>query len=87
MSKTVSLFAIAAALLVLAVVLNPSAEQHRARIKETISERSPIAGALGIGALTAFTSTYHSLGVASYTTAGERTVSFGAFGMVFVSQQ
>jgi len=70
----------------LAFALNPSPEKHRAKIKEVIAERSPVAGALGLGSLTAFTSTYHSLGIASYTTAGDRTVSYGAFGMVFVSQ-
>jgi hypothetical protein len=31
-------------------------------------------------------STYHSLGVASYTTAGKQTLSVGVLGMVFVSQ-
>ncbi|HZE93018.1 MAG TPA: hypothetical protein VE029_15100 [Rhizobacter sp.] len=70
----------------LAFVLNPSPEQHRTRIKEVIAERSPLAGALGLGVLAAFTSTYHPLGVASYTTANGRTVSVGAFGMVFVIQ-
>jgi len=71
--------------LVLALALNPSAEQHRAQIKAAIAERSPIAGALGIGSLTAFTSTYHSLGVASYTTANDKTISVGAFGVVVVT--
>lgn len=75
-----------AAALVLAAVLNPSPERHRSRIKEAVGDRSPIARVLGVGALTAFASNYHSLGVASYTTAGERTVSVGAFGMVFVLQ-
>ena len=37
-----------------------------------------MAGVLGIGALTAFTSTYHPFGIASYTTVSERTVSVGA---------
>ena len=87
MSKTplVSTVAIAA-LALLAFVTNPSPERHREKIKQVIAERSPIAGALGLGALTAFTSTYHPLGVASYTTANERTVSIGAFGMVYVRQ-
>lgn len=49
-----------------------------------IAERSPLASVLGIGALTAFTSTYHPFGIASYTTVNERTVSVGALGMVFV---
>lgn len=75
-----------AALVVLAVATNPSPERHREKIKAAIAERSPIAGALGLGALTAFTSTYHPLGVASYTTVNDRTVSIGAFGMVFVRQ-
>jgi hypothetical protein len=77
---------IAAAVTAAAFLFNPSPEQHRAKIKEAIAERSPLAGALGIGALTAFTSTYHPLGVASYTTVGERTVSIGALAMVFVLQ-
>lgn len=86
MSKTIRFLIIVAIALTLAFVLNPSPEKHRAKIKEIIAERSPVAGALGLGSLAAFTSTYHSLGVVSYTTAGERTVSFGVLGMVFVSQ-
>jgi hypothetical protein len=87
MTKTplVSLAALAA-LVLLAFATNPSPERHREKIKAAISERSPLAGALGLGALTAFTSTYHPLGVASYTTVNDRTVSIGAFGMVFVRQ-
>lgn len=73
-------------LLVLALLLNPSAERHRAQIKVRIAENSPLAGALGVGAVAAFVSHYHSLGIASYTTAGERTLSVGALGMVFVLQ-
>ena len=72
--------------MVLAVMLNPSPERHRLRIKEIIAERSPIAATFGVGSLAAFASKYHSLGLASYTTAGERTLSFGVLGMVFVSQ-
>lgn len=87
MSKAPPVFiAAAAAVLVLAFVLNPSPEQHRTRIKEVIAERTPIAGALGLGALTAFASTYHSWGVASYTTVNDRTVSVGALGIVYVTQ-
>lgn len=75
---------VAAAVTAAAFALNPSPEQHRAKIKESIAERSPLAGVLGIGVLTAFTSTYHPLGVASYTTVNDRTVSVGAFGVVVV---
>jgi hypothetical protein len=87
MAKTVVVSAIvASAVTAMAFLLNPTPEQHRAKIKEAIAERSPIAGALGIGALTAFTSTYHPLGIASYTTVNDRTVSIGALGVVFVLQ-
>ena len=86
MPKSLRALAAVAVILVLAVLLNPSPERHRARIKAVIAERSPLQGALGLGALTAFTSTYHSLGVASYSEAGGRTLSWGAFGMVYVVQ-
>lgn len=78
---------IVAALALLAVVAfatNPSPERHRAKVRQAIAERSPLAGALGIGALTAFVSTYHPLGVLSYTTVDGRVVSVGAFGYVHV---
>ena len=75
-----------AALVVAALVLNPSPDHHREAIKEAIADSSPLAGLLRLGSLAAFASTYHSLGVASYTTAGEQTLSIGAFGLVFVVQ-
>lgn len=65
-------------------LLNPSPERHRDRIRSAVEERSPLAGALGVGALQAFVSEYHSLGVASYTTVGDETLSIGALGVVFV---
>ncbi len=71
---------------VLAFVLNPSPERHRAAIRAAVSEPSPLAGLLGLGALTAFASNYHPLGVASYTTVNGKTVSIGVLGMVFVVQ-
>ena len=47
------LFAVAGLALVvaLAFVTNPSADRHRNAIKAAVAERSPVAGALGIGAL------------------------------------
>ena len=87
MKQAARTLAILIAMLAIAFVLNPSPERHRDKIKATIAQRSPIAGALGLGSLAAFASSYHSLGVASYTTAGERTLSWGAFGMVFVADQ
>lgn len=77
---------IPAAVVLLAFLLNPSPERHRDKIRETIGQRSPVARVLGMGSLAAFASNYHTLGVGSYTTSGERTLSVGALGMVFVLQ-
>ncbi len=83
MSKPVVVSAIAALVVVaLAFALNPSPEKHREEIRKAVGERSPIAAVLGLGALTAFVSTYHPLGFASYTTVNDRVVSVGAFGVV-----
>jgi hypothetical protein len=76
--------ALGAAVLAAAVFLNPSPDRHREKIRASVAQRSPLAGALGVGALAAFVSTYHSLGVASYTTVKDKTLSIGVLGMVFV---
>lgn len=65
---------------------NPSPEQHHEKIKQAVAERSPLAGSLGLGALTAFAASYHSLGVASYTELNGKTVTVGAFGVVVLKQ-
>ena len=80
-------FLAGAASVVLAIAFNPSPERHRTAVKERIAQRSQVAAVLRLGDLTAFASTYHSLGVASYTTVNERTLSFGVLGMVFVFEQ
>lgn len=82
--QKIRIVAALALLAVIAFVTNPSPERHRAKVRQAIAERSPLAGALGIGALTAFVSTYHPLGVLSYTTVDGRVVSVGAFGYVHV---
>lgn len=80
------LLLLGAVLVALAFVFNPSAEKHRTAIKEATAERSPVAGAFGLGALTAFASTYHTVGVFSYTTTNDRVLSVGALGVVYVRQ-
>lgn len=86
MSKALTtIVTVAAVLVAAAALLNPSAERHRDKIREAAGERSPVARVLGLGSLKAFASNYHSLGVASYTTAGEKTLSVGVLGLVFVS--
>lgn len=84
MSKSSTSLFLLAGVLAAALILNPSAERHRTKIKESISERSQIEKVFGIGQLTAFVSQYHSVWVASYTTVNGKTRSVGAFGMVFV---
>lgn len=81
--RTIPVLAAAAVVLVAAALLNPSPDRHRAGLRETVTQRSPLAGALGLGAVAAFASTYHTLGVASYTKVGDRLATVGAFGMVF----
>jgi hypothetical protein len=83
MSARIGLTTIALGL-ALAFVLNPSADRHRAAIKDAAAERSPLARVLGVGAMAAFASRYHSWGVCSYTTVSDRTLSIGAFGIVHV---
>jgi hypothetical protein len=82
--SSLSAAVIGAVVVALAFLLNPSPERHRQKIKETTAQRSPLAGALGLGHLTAFVSEYHSLVILSYTTVNEKTVSVGALGVVYV---
>lgn len=66
---------------------NPTPEQHHEKIKQAVAEKSQLAGALGLGSLAAFATSYHSLGVASYTELNGKTLTVGAFGVVMVIQQ
>lgn len=77
-------YLVVAAAVALALLLNPSPDRHRTKITQAMAERSPLAGVLGIGAVTAFVSTYHSLGVASYTEVDGRLITLGTFGGVFL---
>ena len=86
MNKAAKIYVGIAVVIAAAFLLNPSADQHRNRIKESIAERSPLAGLLGMGAITAFASNYHPLGLASYTSMHGHTISVGFLGMVFVLQ-
>lgn len=75
---------VAAGIVVLGFVLNPSAEKHRDKIKSAVSERSQMERAFGVGQVIAFASRYHTLGVASYTTVSDKVTSVGMMGLVFV---
>ena len=76
-------FVAGALTVVLAIALNPTAERHRDKIKETLAERSKVAAVLQLGSLKAFVSNYHSLGVVSYTTVRDQVQTVGLFGVVF----
>lgn len=82
--QPVQLALVVALLVAAAALLNPSAEQHRTRIREAVAERSQLAALLRLGDLAAFASEYHSWGVASYTTDNAEVMSLGAFGIVVV---
>lgn len=86
MRRFVTTFVVLAVLLGAAALLNPTPEQHRDAIRRTIAERSTLERIFGVGVLTAFASSYRSLGVGSYTVVNGRVVSVGAFGFVHVVQ-
>lgn len=85
MSKATRIAIAAAVAFVLAIVLNPSPEKHREKIKEAVAARSQLERVLGIGHLTSFVSRYHSFGIGSYSTVNEKVISVGVFGIVIVS--
>ena len=82
--RTLTYIVIALATVVLSMALNPSGERHRTALREAVSERSPIAGALGLGALTSLVTEYHSIGIASYTVLDDHVMTVGAMGLVHV---
>ena len=69
---------------ILLVVTNPSAESHRKAIAADFAAERPLAGAVGLGTLTAQLPEYHSAVLGSYTTAGDEITSIGLLGMVWV---
>ena len=69
---------------VLAVQFNPTPEMHRAKLRQVLDDRNPLWRALGMGSPAAFASSYHNIGVASYTSADDRKLSIGAYGVVRV---
>jgi len=70
--------------MVLLAVTNPSPEQHRKAIAAEIAELRPLAGAVGLGAVSAHFTEMHSFVLGSFTTNGEEVVSIGLLGMVWV---
>ena len=83
-SKPIISALVVAVVLVIAALTNPTADQHRDAIRKAVAERSTLERIFGVGVLTAFASSYRSLGVASYCVVNDRTVSVGAFGIVHV---
>lgn len=69
-------------LFILSFLLNPSADRHREKISQSISERSQLENALGVGHVAAFAAKYKSIGIASYTTINDNIYSVGILGIV-----
>ena len=72
------------AVVALAFTLNPSEEQHRAKIRRAIAENQPIASLFGAAHLAALEVKYHSYGFFSYTERGNKQTTLGLFGIVFI---
>lgn len=85
MSKPLIPLLILVAVVVAAFATNPSADQHRDSIKRAVAERSQLQSVLGVGHITAFASSYHSVGLASYSTVNDKVLTVGLLGMVFVA--
>jgi hypothetical protein len=69
---------------ILLAVTNPSAESHRQELAADFAAERPLAGAVGLGTITAQLPEYHSAVLGSYTTAGDEIASIGLLGMVWV---
>ena len=69
---------------ILLAVTNPSVDTHRDAIAREFKQERPLAGAVGLGALSAQLPEYHSVVLGSYTTVGDEVTSIGALGMVWV---
>lgn len=82
--KSLALWAGLAALVLLMLLLNPSADRHRKAIQDDIDNASLFERTLGLGAVTAFMARYESLGIASYTTVNGKLASVGVLGLVIV---
>lgn len=73
-----------AVLLLLMLLLNPSADRHRKAIQDDVDNASLFERTLGLGAVTAFMARYESLGIASYTTVNGKLASIGVLGLIVV---
>lgn len=69
---------------ILLAVTNPSVETHRDAIAREFKQEHPMAGAVGLGALSAQLPKYHSAVAGSYTTVGDEISSIGTLGLVWV---
>jgi hypothetical protein len=73
-----------AAVTAAAFVFNPDEAAHAAAIKAAVAAQRPLAGALGLGVLTAWRAEYHDYGVVSAMRLEGQWVSIGALGYVHV---
>ena len=82
-SRLLGFIAIVAVAILLAVT-NPSAESHRDALARDFAQARPLAGAVGLGAVSAQLPDYQSFVLGSYTSGDGGVTSIGALGMVWV---
>ena len=83
-SSGLLVFVAIVAVAILLAVTNPSAESHRDALARDFAQERPLAGAVGLGAVSAQLPDYQSFVLGSYTTDDSGVTSIGALGMVWV---
>ena len=68
---------------IILVLTNPTEEAHRHALSQEYSQERPIAGAIGLGAVSASVVDYRSILIGSYTFENEELTSVGFLGMVW----
>lgn len=68
---------------ILLVLTNPTEQAHRHAISQEYGHERPLAGAVGLGAVSASIVEYRSILIGSYTFENETLTSIGALGMVW----
>lgn len=85
-SSGLLVFVAIVAVAILLAVTNPLAESHRDALARVFVQERPLAGAVGLGAVSAQLPTYQSFVLGSYTTDDGGVTSIGALGMVWVME-
>ena len=77
-------FWILVVILLIALITRPNHEDHKDKIKRKFKENNPVTGAVGGGNVFAGMVNYHDYYIFTTTTLQDKTVSVGAFQVVYV---